>query len=76
MADPAYPRKPTGGPYQVLFHWDDDTGEKELALGPNGVPLVWVVDMNDSRNPEDWTVEEAPSEIAAAGWDWIRGEDA
>jgi hypothetical protein len=60
----------------VLFHWDDETGEKELALSPNGAPLVWVGGLNESENHEEWSVEEAPPEVAAAAWEWLAAESA
>lgn len=74
MTDPSLPRKANGDPHQALFHWDDKTGEKHLALGPNGIPLVWARSPYESEDHEDWTVEEAPPEIAAAVWEWLAGE--
>jgi hypothetical protein len=74
MHDPALPRRLNGDPYQALYHWADGAQGNELALGPNGVPLVWVVGLNESRDPEDWTVEEAPPQIAEAAWEWLSTE--
>ena len=77
MSSPELPRKPNGEPYQVLFHWDDESGEKTLALSPDGKPLVWVVGPHAADDVTQMRVEEAVPAISGLGehWNRIRGKD-
>lgn len=71
MVDPDLPRRSDGEPFQLLFHFDDDSKVTALALSPDGGPLVWGIDMNHSDDPGEWTAEVAPPEIASAAWKWF-----
>ena len=74
MSSSELPRKPNGEPYQVLFHWDDESGEKTLALSPDGKPLVWVVGPHAADDITQMRVEEAVLTISAAAFDWLDSE--